>query len=176
MPAGSYNLTVTPAEIEGYKGKSECDGACEVSQFKKNDDGEYIPQKMWISVSYTEAEDSQAEESSEDSQTEESADDSQAEDSAAEESKPEEQKKTIDEIAREVLEGKWGNGEERRKRLIEAGYDYDAVQAKVAELLAAIEEEKDPNPPTGDGSGVWMVIAFASFAAFTVLKRGSRKA
>ena len=69
-------------------------------------------------------------------------------------------------------------GERRRtqERLIEAGYDYDAVQAKVAELLAAIEEEKDPNPPTGDGSGVWMVIAFASLAAFTVLKRGSRKA
>lgn len=44
-------------------------------------------------------------------------------------------KKSIDEIAREVLAGKWGNGEERKKRLIAAGYDYNAVQAKVNALI-----------------------------------------
>lgn len=42
--------------------------------------------------------------------------------------------KTIDEIAREVISGKWGNGAERKKHLIAAGYDYSAVQAKVNEL------------------------------------------
>lgn len=45
-------------------------------------------------------------------------------------------KKTIDEIAKEVLDGKWGNGDERVKRLKEAGYDPDAVQKRVNELLA----------------------------------------
>ncbi len=40
-------------------------------------------------------------------------------------------KKSIDEIAREVIVGKWDNGEERKKRLIAAGYNYNAVQAKV---------------------------------------------
>lgn len=43
--------------------------------------------------------------------------------------------KTIDELAQEVLEGKWGNGEERVRRLTEAGYDYNAVQNRVNEIL-----------------------------------------
>lgn len=37
-------------------------------------------------------------------------------------------KKTNAEIALEVWEGKWGNGDEREKRLTEAGYDYKAIQ------------------------------------------------
>lgn len=45
-------------------------------------------------------------------------------------------KKTIDEIAQEVLEGKWGNGEERKRKIIDAGYDYDAVQSKINSLLS----------------------------------------
>ena len=40
-------------------------------------------------------------------------------------------KKTVDQIADEVLAGKWGNGQGRRNRLASAGYDPDAVQAKV---------------------------------------------
>lgn len=43
-------------------------------------------------------------------------------------------KKSVQEIAREVVIGKWGNGEERKKKLIAAGYDYSAVQKKVNEL------------------------------------------
>lgn len=44
-------------------------------------------------------------------------------------------KKSVDEIAREVIQGKWGNGEERKKRLIAAGYDYAEVQKKVNKLI-----------------------------------------
>lgn len=44
-------------------------------------------------------------------------------------------KKTVDELAKEVLDGKWGTGDERKKKLTAAGYDYDAVQARVNELL-----------------------------------------
>ena len=44
--------------------------------------------------------------------------------------------KTIDELTQEVIDGKWGNGEDRRKRLEEAGYDYDKVQDKVNSILS----------------------------------------
>ena len=43
--------------------------------------------------------------------------------------------KSEDEIAREVIAGKWGNGAERKQRLIEAGYNYDSVQALVNKYL-----------------------------------------
>lgn len=43
--------------------------------------------------------------------------------------------KTVDELAREVINGEWGNGAERRRRLTKAGYDYAAVQKRVNELL-----------------------------------------
>lgn len=42
---------------------------------------------------------------------------------------------SIEEIAKEVIAGKWGSGAERKARLTEAGYNYAEVQAKVDELL-----------------------------------------
>lgn len=42
--------------------------------------------------------------------------------------------KSVDELAREVLQGKWGNGAERKKRLEAAGYDYAVIQKKVNQL------------------------------------------
>lgn len=44
-------------------------------------------------------------------------------------------KKSVDEVAREVIQGKWGNGAERKKRLTEAGYDYNEVQKCVNALM-----------------------------------------
>ena len=44
-------------------------------------------------------------------------------------------KKSVDAVAKEVVAGKWGNGEDRKKRLQAAGYDYGAVQKKVNELM-----------------------------------------
>lgn len=44
-------------------------------------------------------------------------------------------KKTVEEIAREVIQGKWGNGEERKKKLKAAGYDPAEVQKAVNKLL-----------------------------------------
>ena len=43
--------------------------------------------------------------------------------------------KTTDTLAYEVIQGDWGKGEERKERLEAAGYDYDAVQQRVNELL-----------------------------------------
>lgn len=43
--------------------------------------------------------------------------------------------KTVDELAQEVIIGKWGSGIERKERLTAAGYDYYAVQNRVNEIL-----------------------------------------
>lgn len=51
-------------------------------------------------------------------------------------------KKTVDQIAKEVIDGKWGNGDERKRKLTVAGYDYNAVQKKVNELLAPKPQHK----------------------------------
>ena len=44
--------------------------------------------------------------------------------------------KSIDELALEVIKGLWGNGSERKNALEKAGYDYNAVQAKVNQILS----------------------------------------
>lgn len=42
--------------------------------------------------------------------------------------------KSIEEVAKEVLNGKWGNNPQRKEALTAAGYDYAAVQAEVNAL------------------------------------------
>ena len=44
-------------------------------------------------------------------------------------------KKSVTEIAKEVIQGKWGNGTDRKNRLEKAGYNYNEVQKKVNMLL-----------------------------------------
>lgn len=46
-------------------------------------------------------------------------------------------KKTIDQIANEVIQGAWGSGTARKAALTKAGYDYDEVRKRVNELLAS---------------------------------------
>ena len=43
--------------------------------------------------------------------------------------------KSVDELAQEVIAGKWGNGDDRKNRLTSAGYNYQDVQNKVNEIL-----------------------------------------
>lgn len=45
-------------------------------------------------------------------------------------------KKSVDEIAREVINGKWGNGQDRFNRLKNAGYNADEVQSRVNQILS----------------------------------------
>ena len=78
-------------------------------------------------------------------------------------------------IAKQVLDGEWGNGQERRDRLTEAGYNYEAVQSivnalckdpnyKPPEMLAADEEEQrkpleiDYNPRENNGIIVNIIV------------------
>ena len=44
-------------------------------------------------------------------------------------------KKSISQVAKEVINGEWGNGDARKKKLEAAGYDYDAVQKEVNKQL-----------------------------------------
>lgn len=44
-------------------------------------------------------------------------------------------KKSINAIAKEVIRGDWGNGQDRKNKLTNAGYDYISVQKRVNELL-----------------------------------------
>lgn len=53
--------------------------------------------------------------------------------------------KSVDEVAREVIRGEWGNGSDRRQRLEAAGYDYDTVQDRVNAILTGDEPEQ-PTP------------------------------
>lgn len=43
--------------------------------------------------------------------------------------------KSVDELAREVIAGKWGNGQERKDRLLAEGYDPEVIQDRVNELM-----------------------------------------
>lgn len=44
-------------------------------------------------------------------------------------------RKTDDEIANEVIQGKWGNGQERKNKLEAAGYNYNTIQSIVNKKL-----------------------------------------
>lgn len=43
--------------------------------------------------------------------------------------------KSVTEVAKEVVAGKWGNGEDRKSRLVAAGYNYTEVQNQVNAIL-----------------------------------------
>ena len=57
-------------------------------------------------------------------------------------------RKAMDEIVKEVIDGKWGNGADRKAKLEEAGYDYELIQRAVnratevtgAELNAVVDQ------------------------------------
>ena len=51
-------------------------------------------------------------------------------------------KRTVDQLAHEVLGGLWGGGDSRKKALTEAGHDYDAVQKRVNEILNPSKKKK----------------------------------
>lgn len=54
-------------------------------------------------------------------------------------------KKSINTIVDEVIAGEWGNGDTRKKKLEDAGYDYEEIQAKVNEKLSGKTSNKKSN-------------------------------
>jgi lysozyme len=43
--------------------------------------------------------------------------------------------KEVEQVAKEVLAGHWGRGNVRKQRLIDAGWDADAVQREVQRIV-----------------------------------------
>lgn len=57
------------------------------------------------------------------------------------------QKLSVEEVAKKVIAGNYGNGEERKKKLEAEGYNYSEVQNRVNELLGAKTQSKpEPKP------------------------------
>lgn len=55
-----------------------------------------------------------------------------------------ETKKSVDEIAREVIKGIYGNGTERKNKLTALGYDYTTIQKRVGEILGNVQTTVQP--------------------------------
>ncbi len=55
--------------------------------------------------------------------------------------------KTVQQLANEVISGKWGVGLDRKNQLTDAGYDYNAVQTEVDRILGVGDKEQTPLPP-----------------------------
>ena len=62
---------------------------------------------------------------------------------------PESPKKSVDEVAQDVVNGKYGNGADRKAALEAAGYNYDEVQANYykcwGEVMEKIGADKTPH-------------------------------
>lgn len=82
-------------------------------------------------------------------------------------------KKSVDEIAKEVIAGKWGDNPERKNKLKAAGYDYDAVQKRVNELSKSTSSTPAAKTPTV-GAKVKIKGKYASSA--TAKSAGNSKA
>ncbi len=60
-------------------------------------------------------------------------------------------RKSVDELAQEVLAGKWGTGNDRKSRLESAGYNYSEVQNRVNQLCGVKTSSK---PATSTSSNI----------------------
>ena len=70
--------------------------------------------------------------------------------------------KSLDEVARDVINGKYGTGQARKDKLKAEGYDPTAVQARVNELLEEKLNEKSAYYPRYTGTSRSIVDALAS--------------
>ena len=67
----------------------------------------------------------------------------------------EDTKKSNEEIAREVIAGKWGNGDERKNRLKQAGYNYDVIQRLVNTMLKPTSRKSNEEVAREVIAGKW---------------------
>ena len=67
-------------------------------------------------------------------------------------------KKSNADIAVEVFRGEWGNGDERYNRLISAGYDYNAIQSIVNDMVANRDNNVQPEPQKTIAVGAQITI------------------
>lgn len=65
-------------------------------------------------------------------------------------STPKQTKKSNETISQEVINGVWGNGDDRKNRLIAAGYDYNAIQAIVNQKLTGKSSSNTSNKKSNE--------------------------
>lgn len=104
---------------------------------------------------------------------------------------PAPEKKTVNQLAQEVLDGKWGTGDERKRQLEEEGYDYYAVQKRVDEIVKILDDimeacaaqadwmrhseyewEPDPTIPKSRKKGTCVTYEGCVYQRLGVLKSG----
>ncbi len=90
-------------------------------------------------------------------------------------------RKTIDELAQEVLNGLWGNGQERKDKLTNAGYSYTDVQKRVNEILYTPKKTLDDiasevlNGKWGNGDERFRKLTEAGYDYYQVQRRVNQK-
>lgn len=85
------------------------------------------------------------------------------------------QGKTVEEVAKEVLAGKWGNNPARRTSLIAAGYDYMAVQKKVNELAGCTTATKVTTYTVKRGDNLTKIARSYNTTVAAILKANKAK-
>lgn len=88
---------------------------------------------------------------------------------------PAQAKKTIDQLAKEVMAGKWGNGIERQTRLTNAGYNYDKVQARVNQLMGESNKPKEVTYTVKSGDTLWGIAQKYNTTVNALVKKNGIK-
>lgn len=61
-------------------------------------------------------------------------------------------------VAQEVMQGKWGTGKEREKKIWGAGYDYNVVQAMVNRMIKTGKPIKEIEVDMNECSGLVITV------------------
>lgn len=81
------------------------------------------------------------------------------------------------EIAKEVVDGKWGNGDARRVSLLNAGYDYDAIQYLVNKIVSGesvdVSTAPDPSNPNSTARLLNVEVDLTKYDGVTLIIVGA---
>lgn len=84
------------------------------------------------------------------------------------------------EIAKEVVDGKWGNGDARRVSLLNAGYDYDAIQYLVNKIVSGesvdVSTAPDPSNPNSTARLLNVEVDLTKYDGVTLIIVGADNA
>lgn len=79
-------------------------------------------------------------------------------------------KKTVSQVAKEVINGEWGNGDARKQKLEAAGYDYDAVQKEVNKQLGVSTSTSSTSKPSSKEKTVTLPASASSWRVYPTNK------
>lgn len=79
-------------------------------------------------------------------------------------------KKSISQIAKEVINGEWGNGDTRKKKLEAAGYNYDEVQKEVNKQLGVSTSTGSTSKPSSKKKTVTLPASASSWRVYPTNK------